>query len=111
MSPTRLLRPWRSARLGEAVAGLVFLAGVPLLLCMPPWADATLYDVAARNLLRGGIHYRDVFDTNLPGMVWATAAIRSISGWSFEALRGWDLLIVGGSVAVLLMWVKRAGAN
>src|SRR5207245_1527881 len=44
-------------------------------------------------------------------VVWASAAIRSICGWSFEVLRGWDLLFVGGSVAVLLRWVKRAGSN
>lgn len=104
-------RPWRSARLGWAVTALVLIAGVPLFLCMPPWTDTTLYDVAARNILRGGVHYRDVFDTNLPGMVWLTAAIRSISGWSYEALRIWDLLIVGATSIVLLIWLKQAGAT
>lgn len=39
-----------------------------------------MYDVAARNILRGGVHYRDVFDTNLPGIVWLMAAIRSAKG-------------------------------
>ena len=111
MAITGLLRPWQSVRLGWSVAALALLAGVPLFVCMPPWTDATLYDVAARNILRGGVHYRDVFDTNLPGMVWATAAIRSIAGWSCEALRIADLLIVGGSVAILVFWLKRTGTG
>ena len=111
MAITGLLRPWQSARLGWSAVALSLIAGVPLFVCMPPWTDATLYDVAARNILRGGVHYRDVFDTNLPGMVWATAAIRSIAGWSCEGIRIADLLIVGGSVAILVLWLKRAGAS
>ena len=111
MAITVLLRPWQSARLGWSAVALSLIAGVPLFVCMPPWTDATLYDVAARNILRGGVHYRDVFDTNLPGMVWATAAIRSIAAWSSEAIRMADLLIVGGSVAILVLWLKRAGAS
>ena len=108
---TEFVRPWRSARLGWCIALLVLVGGVPLFLAMPPWTDTTLYDVAARNILRGGVHYRDVFDTNLPGMVWATAAIRTTSGWSYEALRTWDLLIVGGAVWVLARWLKRSGVG
>ena len=64
-------RPWRSVWLARAVLVAALAAGVPLFLRMPPWCDLTLYDVAARNLLAGGVHYRDVFDTNLPGFVWA----------------------------------------
>ena len=37
---------------------------------MPLFSDVIHYDLSARNLLRGGVHYRDVLDINLPGMVW-----------------------------------------
>jgi hypothetical protein len=76
---------------------------------MPPWTDVTLYDVAARTVLRGGVHYRDVFDTNTPGFVWAVAAVRSFCGWSSEALRAYDLAVVAAATVVLIAFVRRAG--
>ena len=110
-SPTLRWVPWRSVGLARAVtAGAVFF-GVPLFLRMPPWCDVTLYDVAARNLLEGGVHYRDVFDTNLPGFVWALTAIRAVLGWSVEALRVIDLAIVSGIVWQLDRLAARAGAS
>src|SRR3954463_12100385 len=94
-------RPWRSAAGGWAVAALVLVAGVPLFLCMPPWNDVTLHDMVARTILRGGVLYRDVFDTNLPGIGWWRAGIRYLFGWSYEVLRAADLLVIGATVAVL----------
>lgn len=94
-------RPWRSTRLGWVVTLLALIAGVPLFLCMPPWNDVTLHDMAARSILRRGVHYRDVFDTNLPGVDWMMAAIRCGFGWSYETLRTFDLLFVAGSVRIL----------
>jgi hypothetical protein len=93
--------PWRSPRLGWTVSILALIVGVPLFVCKPPWNDVTLHDIAARSILLGGVHYRDVFDTNLPGIDWSMAAIRFTCGWSNEALRIWDLLIVAASVAFL----------
>src|SRR5262245_38914214 len=104
-------QPWRSALAGWVVAGAVLVAGVPLFLCMPPWNDVTLHDMAARSILRGGVHYRDVFDTNLPGIDWMMAAVRSLFGWSYEVLRVVDLLVIAGIVAVLCNWVRRCGAE
>jgi len=103
--------PWRSAWLGAAVAVVALVAGVPLFLRMPPWCDLTLYDVAARNLLDGGVHYRDVFDTNMPGFVWLLAMVRWLFGWSVEAVRIVDLLIVGGIVFVLERLAAAGGAS
>src|SRR5437868_3562805 len=105
--PRRL--PWRSAALGWAVAAVALAGGVPLFLCMPPWNDVTLHDMAVRAMLRGGVHYRDVFDTNLPGIDGAMAAVRATCGWGYEALRAWDLAVIAGAVAVLAGWVRRAG--
>jgi hypothetical protein len=107
----RRRRPWRSAAAGWAVAALALLAGVPLFLCLPPWNDVTLHDMAARSVLRGGVHYRDVFDTNLPGIDWAMAAVRALFGRSYEALRAVDLVVIGAAVAVLCGWVRRCGAR
>ena len=61
---------------------------------MPPWCDLTLYDTAAKNILDGGVHYRDIFDTNPPGFVWALTLIRMAFGWSIEAVRCVDLGII-----------------
>ena len=103
--------PWRSASVGWVVTGLALLLGVPVFLRMPPWCDLTLYDVSAWNLLHGGVHYRDVFDTNLPGFVWALTAVRALFGWGMEALRLVDLLIVTGSMVLLDRLAARGGAS
>ena len=104
-------RPWRSALPGWLAFALLAAVGVPLFLRMPLWCDATLYDVAARNILTGGTHYKDVFDTNPPGFVWLLCGVRAALGWSPEALRAVDLLIVAAVVAVLLRWAREAGAT
>jgi hypothetical protein len=83
---------------------LVLGAGVPLFLRMPLWADPIQYDLAARNVLGGGVHYRDISDVNLPGMVWVHIAIRGLLGWSFVALRAADLVLVAGVVWLLVGW-------
>src|SRR5262245_31278313 len=100
-----------SAISGWAVAVAAMLAGVPIFLRMPPWCDVTLYDVAARNLLSGGVLYRDVFDTNMPGFVWALGGVRLLSGWSYEALRTVDLLVVAGIALLIDRLAQRAGAS
>ena len=89
--------------------GVTLAAGVPLFICMPPWNDVTLHDMAVRSMPRGGVHYRDVFDTNLPGIDWAMAGVRAAFGWRYEVLRAADLIVIGAEVLLLLMWVARAG--
>jgi hypothetical protein len=74
---------------------LILILGVPPFLRMGPWADVTLYDVAARTALDGGIPYRDVFDTNTPGMLWLHMVIRALFGWSYVTLRTIDLIVMG----------------
>jgi len=103
--------PWRSLGLPRAVAVVALLGGLPLFLRMPLWCDLTLYDVVVRNLLRGGLHYRDTFDTNLPGFVWLLSAIRSVFGFGAFALRCVDLLVVTGIVVLLDRLARRGGAT
>jgi hypothetical protein len=88
------------------IFSLVFLVavlavGLPLFVRMPVWVDVTYHDISAKNILTGGIHYRDVFETNLPGMVWVHAILRPVIGWSMEAIRLADLLVVAAIVFLL----------
>ncbi len=89
----------------------MLVAGVPLFLCMPPWNDVTLHDMVARTMLRGGVIYRDVFDTNLPGIDWSMAAVRGVFGGSYEALRAVDLVVIGAILFVLCRWARRCGGT
>ncbi|WP_439621532.1 hypothetical protein [Gemmata sp.] len=109
--PIPLVRPWRSVWLARAVTAVALLAGLPLYLRMPLWCDLTLYDLAARNVLTGGVHYRDVFDTNLPGFVWLLACIRAVIGFGAFGLRCVDLAIVTAVVALIDRLARRGGAT
>src|SRR3990172_4424772 len=89
--------------------GTLFAAGLPLFLCMATEVDVTLYDLCARNLLDGGVHYRDVWENNFPGIVWLHVAIRRVLGWSSESIRLVDVLIVGADIWLLARWLGRWG--
>ncbi len=102
---------WRSVWLPRVLAAVALIVGVPLFLRSPPWCDITLYQLAGRNLLQGGVHYRDLFDTNLPGFVWAMTALHALFGASVVAVRAADLLVVFGVVALIDRLSKWAGAT
>lgn len=97
--------PW-STRLSAAALLFLVAGGLPLFVCMPPWADVTFYDLCARNVLQGGVHYRDVFDTNLPGMVWMHVAVRLLFGWRSEVIRLADASVLAGVFYLLWRWQK-----
>ena len=98
-------------RLPQLVTLIALAVGLPLYLRMPLWCDITLYDIAARNLLQGGAHYRDIFDTNLPGYVWILTAIRGVLGFSSVALRCVDLAFLAAIVLVIDRIARRGGAT
>lgn len=60
---------------------------------MPVTNDVSYSDIQARTALRGGVLYRDMVEPNLPGVVWIHMLVRSVAGWSTEALRIFDLVI------------------
>jgi len=93
-----------------ALAWILILAGVPIFLRLPLWCDVSLYDVAAHAILSGGVHYRDVFDTNTPGYVWCLTLLRATLGDSSLAVRGVDLGIFAG-VAFLLDRLAKLGGG
>jgi hypothetical protein len=93
--------------LGWSALVLILAVGVPIFLCMPVSFDISHYDICSRNLLRGGVHYRDTFDNNLPGIVWLQAGIRWLIGWRSESLHAVDLLFFSIDVMLLLPWVRR----
>lgn len=86
-----------------ALAVLIVLLGtsVPLVVCMPLTSDTALYDLQARTVLDGGVLYRDAVEPNFPGVIWLHLGLRSLIGWSSEAIRVVDLLIVGGACLLL----------
>jgi hypothetical protein len=88
---------------------VLLVAYLPLFLCMPLYNDVTYHDVCARNVLAGGVHYRDIFDTNVPGIIWAHVILRWLLGWRSETLRLVDFLIVAAIVGLLLRWLRHAG--
>ncbi len=100
-----------SVWLPAVAAAVALVAGLPLYLRSPLWCDVTLYDLAARNLLSGGVHYRDLFDTNLPGFVWLMTGLRWAFGTSSVVVRLADLVIVCGVVALLDRLMKWGGAT
>src|SRR5580658_1701306 len=102
--PTPL--PWRSLWLPRLAVFFALLAGLPLYLQSPLWCDITLYDLAARNLLKGGVHYRDLFDTNLPGFVWLLTGLRWLFGPSAIVVCIADLAVVAGVVALIDVLAK-----
>lgn len=81
------------------------LLAVPLFVCMPLNSDTALYDVQARRVMNGGVAYRDIIEPNLPGALWIHMATRSLVGWSSEAIRIVDLVVV---VTALVVWGRLA---
>ncbi|VTS02267.1 Uncharacterized protein OS=Planctomyces maris DSM 8797 GN=PM8797T_32020 PE=4 SV=1 [Gemmata massiliana] len=103
--------PWRSVWFARVVAVVALVIGIPLFLRTPPWCDITLYQMAARNILNGGTHYQDIFDTNLPGFVWVLTVLQWLFGESVVAVRATDLLIVSGTVFLIDRLAKWGGAS
>jgi hypothetical protein len=102
---------WRSVWLPRVLFVVALVAGLPLFLRSPLWCDLTLYDMAVRNLLRGGVHYRDIFDTNLPGFVWLLTGLRWAFGPSAVVVRVADLLVVAGILVLIDRLAKWGGAT
>lgn len=101
----------RSLILALIVLLAVLVLGVPLFVRTPIWVDVTYHDLSAWNILHGGTHYKDVFETNLPGMVWAHALVRPVVGWSHEAIRIVDLCVVSSVVFLLSRFLQRSGVS
>jgi hypothetical protein len=88
---------------------LLLITNVPLFLCMPPIDDAVLFDLHAREYLRGGVPYREQLETNPPAMLWVLAGTRRLLGDSSVALRAVDLAIFSLVVLLAATWLKDAG--
>lgn len=104
--------PWHAPGcLPWALLGLLLVATAPLFVCLAPWSDVSFFDILARNLMRGGVAYRDILGNNLPGMIWVHLAVRDLVGWSSVAMRMVDLFVVALIVGLLIRWVARDGAS
>lgn len=85
---------------GGLLATFLVVSG-PLFVCMPVNSDVALFDVQAAEVLQGGTLYRDIVEPNLPGIVWIHLLIRSLAGWSSEAIRLVDLIVFAGLTVLL----------
>ncbi|WP_339732535.1 hypothetical protein [uncultured Gimesia sp.] len=74
---------------------------------MPLATDVVFYDLQAQMVLNGGTLYRDMFETNLPGIVWVHMLVRSLVGMSSDAIRAVDLVIFSGTTFLLMQWNRR----
>lgn len=92
---------WNSSTLSLGALILLVVAATPQLICMPVTNDVSYYDLQARTVMRGGMLYRDMVEPNFPGVVWVHILVRSLAGWSTEALRVFDLLVFGLTVFCL----------
>src|SRR5580704_2738994 len=111
LMPVSVPLPWRTAWLPRVAVLIALIIGLPLYLRSPLWCDVTLYDLATRNLLDGGIHYRDLFDTNLPGFVWLLTAMRWLFGPSAIVVRIADLAVITCVVILIDRFAKWSGAT
>jgi hypothetical protein len=75
---------------------------------MPPWVDNIFFDLCARDLLRGGTLYRDVFLHGPPGMVLVQTAVRALLGWRSEIMNLADFAVMA-TVMLLLTRTVQAG--
>ena len=87
-------------------AVIVLLAvNFPLFLSSPLNGDAIYYDLQAQCIATGGVLYRDMLETNLPGAVWTHSMVRAIGGESSFALRAFDFVVFTLIVWMLARWV------
>ena len=107
LPPQRLLQP--TAPTAWIVLTLLLVLNVPLFLCMPLTDDTVLYDLQATNVMQGGVMYRDIFEPNLPGVVWMHVAVRSLLGTSSVAMRVADLAFFAVVVWLLTRWLQSLG--
>src|SRR4051794_13753425 len=105
--------PASTPRLLEALGWLALAAllvvAVPLFVRMPVISDVAYYDICARQVLRGGALERDLFFLPPPGIVWSRILVRSLLGWSSEAVRLADLAVVSAIIWLLARWLRAAG--
>jgi hypothetical protein len=90
------------------LVGGIALALAPAHLCRGLDGDIHVFDQCARNVLEGGVAYRDVPEINLPGMTWLHVAVRGLFGWRPEALRAVDLGVLAVVVGLLAGWTPAA---
>ena len=84
----------------------LWILAAPLFVCSPVTSDTSLFDVQAMTVLKGGVLSRDVLEPNLPGIVWLHLAVRSLVGWSSEAIRAVDLVIFAATLLVFCSFIS-----
>src|SRR5437879_2025690 len=97
--------------LGWMALTTLLVVALPLFVRMPVTSDLAYYDTCARVVLHGGALERDHFFLQPPGMVWSLVLVRSLLGWSSEAVRLADLVVVSTIIWLLVLWLGKAGLS
>jgi hypothetical protein len=84
-------RPLSRKYLSALALGLVVVSG-GLCLAMPFWGDQALFAVYARELARGAVLYRDLFDLKPPGIFLFYAAGGVLFGFTAVGIHLFELL-------------------
>src|SRR5688572_15684079 len=98
----------QAGRLSVLFLLVVLGINLPAFLRMGLDSDVCMYDLCARGIERGQVHYRDQVETNFPGVVWIHLAVRAVAGWSSEALRIFDVMLVAAAAWLLATWTPRS---
>lgn len=100
-------RPWSA---WTALVLALVIAG-PIFVCLPLTNDTEYYDLQTRNILNGGVLYRDMLEPNLAGVVWVHLVIRTLGGFHSEVMRLADLTLWGVALTLLYRWLRSAGTR
>ena len=97
----------RGAWLAGGALVILLAVNLPAFLRTALDCDPILFDLFLRDMGRGRVLYRDMLENNTPAMIALHAAVRWAFGWSSEALRAVDVVVVGAGVWLLAGWFHR----
>ena len=97
----------RRAMVAGGLLGVLLAVNLPGFLRTALDCDPIVFDLYARDAGRGRVLYRDMLENNTPAMIAVQAGVRAVLGWSSEALRLVDVLVVGAGVGLLAGWFHR----
>jgi hypothetical protein len=98
---------WTATAIAWSLLFALLAVNLPAFICMGLDSDILMYDLIARRVLAGDVHYRDLLETNFPGIIWLHMTFRSLFGWRSEALRAVDFVMVAASIGLLVRWLPR----
>lgn len=100
---------WNSTPAAVGACVVLLIVALPWFLQLPLTNDAEYYDLQAQMVRDGGVLYQDMFEPNLPGVVWIHMAVRGLAGESLLVLRLFDLAVFGFTLSLIAAWLSHYG--